>query len=99
MQQELQRNKNNGSHMKKLLVALCITSAIAIAAHAADEGKEKKKGEGKHPEMTAEQKALRKEMLEKYDANKDGKIDKDERAKVSEEDKSKMKELRPKKAE
>lgn len=87
--------------MKKLLVALCITSALALAAHAAEEGKEKKKGEGKGPALTEEQKALRKEMLEKYDANKDGKIDKEERANISAEDKEKMKSLRPspKKAE
>ena len=83
--------------MKKLLVALCVTSALAIAAHAADEGKEKKKGEGKGPAMTEEQKALRKEMLEKYDANKDGKLDKEEKAKISDEDKAKMKAAHPKK--
>jgi len=83
--------------MKKLLVALCVTSALAIAAHAAEEAKEKK-GEGKRPEATAEQKALRKEMIEKYDANKDGKLDKEERAKMSEEDKARMKEARAPKA-
>jgi len=85
--------------MKKLLVALCVTSALAIAVHAAEEGKEKKKGEGKRPEMTAEQKAFQKELTEKYDTNKDGKLDKEERAKISAEDKEKMKSRRPKKAE
>ena len=29
-------------------------------------------------------------MLDKYDANKDGKLDKEERAKMSQEDKDKM---------
>ena len=33
---------------------------------------------------------LRKYLLDKYDANKDGKLDKDERAKISAEDKQKM---------
>lgn len=31
-----------------------------------------------------------KEMLDKYDANKDGKLDREERAKVTAEDKAKM---------
>lgn len=86
--------------MKKLLVALCVTSALAIAA-SAQEGAEKKP-EAKRPAPTPEQKALRKEMIEKYDTNKDGKLDKEERAKMSEEDKAKMKAAtpaKPKKAE
>lgn len=58
-------------------VALC---ALALSAQA---------GEGKH-KLTPEQKALQKEMLEKYDANKDGKLDKAERAKISLEDKDRM---------
>lgn len=79
--------------MKKLLVALCVTSALAVAAHAGDETKEKKH-EGTHPAPSAEQSALQKQLLEKYDANKDGKIDKEERAKISAEDKAKMKSAR-----
>ena len=71
--------------MKKLLVALCFTCALVLAVQAG-EGKQGKK---KH-EQTAEQKALHKEILAKYDANKDGKLDKDERAKISAEDKAKM---------
>jgi hypothetical protein len=31
-----------------------------------------------------------KELVEKYDANKDGKLDKEERSKISEEDKKKF---------
>jgi hypothetical protein len=86
--------------MKKLLFALCVTSALALAANA-QEGTEKK-AEGKRPEPTPEQKALRKEMIAKYDTNKDGKLDKEERAKMTEEDKAKMKAAapaKPKKAE
>jgi hypothetical protein len=79
--------------MKKLLVALCITSAFALAAHAGEEAKEKK-AEGKRPELTEQQKASIKEIRDKYDANKDGKLDEAERGKISEEDKAKMKELR-----
>ncbi len=50
----------------------------------------KVKDSGFEKELTAEQKALRKEMTEKYDTNKDGKLDKEERAKISAEDKQKM---------
>ena len=68
--------------MKKLLMALCVTCALALVAHAQDE----KKDEGKKKAPTPEQKAARKSLLEKYDTNKDGKLDKDERAKVPAED-------------
>ena len=44
--------------------------------------------------MTEEQKTLRKAMTEKYDTNKDGKIDKEEHAKMSAEDKAKMEKAR-----
>lgn len=69
--------------MKKLLVALPIIAALALAAQA---------GEGKreHKKLTDEQKAVYKELLAKYDANKDGKLDKEERAKMSAEDKEKL---------
>jgi len=69
--------------MKKLLVAICVTCALASAVQAQDakEGKSK---------PTTEQKALRKEITAKYDTNKDGKLDKEERAKISAEDKAKM---------
>jgi hypothetical protein len=73
--------------MKKLFVAVCALCALTLALNAAEDGP-KKKGNGPTPE----QKALRKEMIEKYDTNKDGKLDKEEKAKMSEEDKAKMKE-------
>jgi len=72
--------------MKKLLViAMGLLIAGALTVSAADKGKGKK-------EMTPEQQKLRKEMVEKYDANKDGKIDEGEMAKISDADKAKMKE-------
>jgi hypothetical protein len=40
--------------------------------------------------LTAEQQTLNKEMLDKYDTDKNGKLDKAERAKMSAEDKDKM---------
>ncbi len=82
--------------MKKLLVALCFTCALALAAHAAD-APEGAKPEAKKPTLTAEQKAARKALLEKYDANKDGKLDKEERAKITEEEREKAGYAAPKK--
>ena len=70
--------------MKKLLVAaLTLVCASALVVQAQD-------AKPKHAKMTDEQKALMKEMVTKYDTNKDGKLDKTERAAMSQEDKDKM---------
>jgi len=69
--------------MKKLLTILCITCALALVAHA-EEAKEKDGKKKAAP--TAEQKAARKALLEKYDTNKDKKLDKEERAKITAEE-------------
>jgi hypothetical protein len=73
--------------MKKILVAvmglLCATALVANAQDAATTKPAKKK-------LTAEQETLQKEMLAKYDTDKNGKIDKTERAKISKEDLDKM---------
>ena len=70
--------------MKKILVAVMgVLCAATLVVHAQDAKPAKKK-------LTPEQETLNKEMLAKYDANKDGKLDKDERAKISQEDKDKM---------
>jgi hypothetical protein len=68
--------------MKKLLIALCCTCALALAVQAAEGKKERK--------LTDEQKKVMKEITDKYDTNKDGKLDREERAKISAEDKEKM---------
>ena len=69
--------------MKKLLVAaLGLLCATAIVVQAQD-AKPKKA-------LTPEQQTVMKEMLAKYDTNKDGKLDKTERAAMSQEDKDKM---------
>lgn len=76
--------------MKRLVVAF-ITAAFALTmtAKAADSTDK--------PKLTKEEKAERKALIEKYDANKDGKIDKDERTKMSKEDKEKWHNLNPSK--
>lgn len=65
--------------MKKYIVLALVTALSVVAA----EGKaEKKHG----PVLTDEQKAI----IAKYDTNKDGKLDKEERAKMTPEDKAKL---------
>jgi hypothetical protein len=67
--------------MKKLLVVVAVlVCAFSLTASA---------GQGKH-KLTPEQKALRKEILEKYDTNKDGKLNKKERAQISKEDRERL---------
>jgi hypothetical protein len=69
--------------MKKLFpIVMGLVCAAAITATASAQDK-------KRPELTEEQKKIQKEMLDKYDTNKDGKLDKEERAKMSQEDKDK----------
>jgi hypothetical protein len=78
---------NNNHKMKKLILStLCVlcTSALVVSAQDAKPAKK-----AKH-ELTAEQKAVMDEMLAKYDTNKDGKLDKTEKAAMSKEDKDKL---------
>jgi len=71
--------------MNKILVAVTgMLCASALVVSAQDTSKPKKS------KLTAEQQAVQKEMLAKYDTNKDGKIDKTEQAAMSKEDKEKM---------
>lgn len=78
--------------MKRLLVALCFTCALALAVQADDTKPAKKKAP-----LTTEQKALTKEMVAKHDANKDGKLNKEEKAKFSTEEKAKWQKAFPSK--
>lgn len=72
--------------MKKLVLILASVALLGLANSQAEDKKEDKK---KAPAPTTEQKKYRKELTEKYDANKDGKLDKEERAKITEEEKDK----------
>jgi hypothetical protein len=47
------------------------------------------------PQLTEEQKAKRDALIAKYDANKDGKLDREERAKVSDEDRKLLRSFGP----
>jgi hypothetical protein len=73
--------------LRALLLAVGLISGLALAANAQDE---KKPAPPKRPPLTEEQKALRKEIVGKYDKDKDGKLSPDERKSISEEDRAKM---------
>jgi hypothetical protein len=71
--------------MKKFaLIALGLLTATAITVNAQDKKKE----------LTEDQKKAQKELLEKFDTNKNGKLDPDEVGKMSDEDKKKAREAR-----
>ena len=73
--------KGNMLRVLAITLALCCTAVFSTRGADGD----KKRG------PTEEQKTARKELLEKYDKNKDGKLDKEERdAITSSEDKEKL---------
>ena len=73
--------------MNKILVAvmgiMCATTLVVNAQDAPTTKPSKKK-------LTTEQQTLQKDMLAKYDTDKNGKLSKAEQAKISKEDKDKM---------
>lgn len=70
--------------MKKFVImALGLLTASALTVSAAEK-KEKKP-------LTEEQQKLQKELVEKYDTNKNGKLDPEEIEKISDDDKKKAK--------
>jgi hypothetical protein len=72
-------------NMNKILVAIMgMLCATALVANAQNTSKPKKS------KLTAEQQAVQKDMLAKYDTNKDGKLDKTEQAAITKEDKDKL---------
>ena len=80
--------------LKYLLV---LTAAFALNAQ---EGPKGPKGpppgnRPPRPQLTEEQKAQRAALVSKYDVNKDGKLDKEERTKVSEDDRKLLRSFGP----
>jgi hypothetical protein len=77
--------------MKKLLSIIVVGIVFAGAASAGDqETKSDSADVGKKKAAPgAEQKALRKELIQKYDANKNGRLDKQEKSKMTPEDQAK----------
>jgi hypothetical protein len=80
--------------MKKVLLTIAVL-ALALPLMAQDAPAKKA---AKQPALTAEQKETKKKLVEKYDINKDGKLDKEEKAKMSQEDKDALAKLTPKAA-
>lgn len=77
---------------KIAITTVCLLSAFTLAAGAAEGAKHAKPG--KEAKVN-----LHKQMLEKYDTNKDSKLDKAERSAISAEDKAAMQAERKKNAE
>ena len=75
--------------LKVMILALGLICATSLAARAEEPNtKPVRKG---RPQLTEEQKAAHKAILEKYDTNKDGKLDADERKSISQDDREKLK--------
>ena len=76
----------------KILITLLIACSIGLGSvFAADGDKKPAKGKKPRPALNEDQRELMKQMREKYDADKDGKISPKERAKFSDEDKKLIK--------
>ena len=81
--------------LKYLLV---LTAAFALNAQEGPKGpppQDGQPGRPPRPKLTEEQKKQRDELVKKYDTNKDGKLDKEERAKVSDEDRKLLRSFGP----
>ena len=76
--------------MKKLLALALGLSLLGGLSPALLRAADADSGAKKRSKPTEEQRKLRKELLEKYDANKNGRLDKEERAKISKEDQEKL---------
>jgi hypothetical protein len=76
--------------MKKLLALALSLSLLGGLSSALVRAADADTSAPKRHKPTEEQRKLRKDLLDKYDANKDGKLDKTERAKISKEDQAKL---------
>ena len=74
--------------LRVLILAVGLSGALAFSARAADE--EKKPETRRRAQLTEEQKALMKEIREKYDKDKNGQLSAEERKAISDEDKARM---------
>lgn len=80
--------------MKYTLLTLLL--GLTFSLNAQDAPKPKGPPEPpQRPALTEEQKKVRKEMLDKYDSNKNGRLEREEMKKVTEEDRKKMREATP----
>ena len=83
----LSQKKKSMKKLYALALGLSLLGGLSpVLVRAADADNAAKK----HPKVAQERRKLRKEMLEKYDTNKNGKLDKQERARISKEDQEKL---------
>jgi hypothetical protein len=74
---------------------LVLAAAFTLNAQEGPKGPPPGEGRPLRPKLTEEQKKQRTELIAKYDANKDGKLDKEERAKVSDDDRKLLRSFGP----
>jgi hypothetical protein len=74
---------------------LVLAAAFTLNAQEGPKGPPPGEGRPPRPKLTEEQKKQRAELVAKYDANKDGKLDKEERTKVSDEDRKLLRSFGP----
>jgi hypothetical protein len=74
---------------------LSLAAAFTLNAQEGPKGPPPGEGRPPRPKLTEEQKKQRAELVAKYDVNKDGKLDKEERVKVSDEDRKLMRSFGP----
>ena len=74
---------------------LVLAAAFTLNAQEGPKGPPPGEGRPPRPKLTEEQKKQRTELIAKYDANKDGKLDKEERAKVSDDDRKILRSFGP----
>jgi|KBSSwiStaDraftv2_1062776.scaffolds.fasta_scaffold1300398_1 hypothetical protein len=73
-----------------LAASLCMALTLPLALRADDEPEPKPSDGRRRGQLSEAQKALRKEMLLKYDKNKNGQIDPEERAAITPEDQERL---------
>jgi hypothetical protein len=83
---------NERKIMKYTLLALL--TALSVSAQEGPKGPPPG-NRPPRPKLTEEQKAQRAALVAKYDVNKDGKLDKEERTKVSDDDRKLMRSFGP----
>ena len=74
---------------------LVLAAAFTLNAQEGPKGPPPGEGRPPRPKLTEEQKKQRAELIAKYDANKDGKLDKEERTKVSDDDRKLLRSFGP----
>ena len=74
--------------LRAVILAIGLCSVAALTCSAADN--DQKAPTRRRAQLTEEQKTLMKEIREKYDKDKDGKLSPEERKAISQEDKDRM---------